>query len=252
MKEKFIEVIEEFKKQTEKDCYSIELLDEETDILSDKIGGIPYLPIGFEYPKDENGNDLALLLQVNLKNIKLENFPGKGILEIFIDKDLNYPCPYQIKYFEEGLDYQTDIKPIQLEISNKISYKINLIKEKAYMPVSDYRFGETITKIVNEKMNINISYDEFTDLFKDIEWYGLIEENIDNPSVCIGGYADFTQYDPREYQNLGKDECLFKLDSNIDFEKIMIGDCGIIFTLINKEHLKKADFETALLDWDCC
>ena len=38
-------------------------------------------------PKDKDGNYMPLLLQVNLKNVDLVNFPKKGILEIFTDKE---------------------------------------------------------------------------------------------------------------------------------------------------------------------
>lgn len=67
MEEKFQKVIDIFKETTRKHCYSIDLLDEVPDILDDKIGGTPYLPVGEEYPVDKSGNPLALLLQINLK-----------------------------------------------------------------------------------------------------------------------------------------------------------------------------------------
>ena len=96
MEEKFKLVVEEFKKATEKECYKVLLLEDVPSILDDKIGGQPYLPVGEEYPKDKDGNYMPLLLQVNLKNIELDNFPKKGILEIFTDKDVDYPCQYVI------------------------------------------------------------------------------------------------------------------------------------------------------------
>lgn len=49
-----------------------------------------------------------------------------------------------------------------------------------------------------------------------------------------------------------KDECLFKLDSGMDFNKFMIGDAGILFTLISKEDITNCKFGKALVDWDCC
>ncbi len=77
MKEKFEKVIEMFKERTKKECYKIEVVDGTPDIMDNKIGGIPYLPIGEEYPKDKNGTPLALLLQVNLKDIDLEDYPKR-------------------------------------------------------------------------------------------------------------------------------------------------------------------------------
>ncbi len=83
MEEKFKKVVEKFKEATEKECYKVLLLEDAPGIMDDKIGGQPYLPIGEEYPKDKDGNFMPLLLQVNLKNVDLANFPKKGILEIF-------------------------------------------------------------------------------------------------------------------------------------------------------------------------
>lgn len=84
MDEIFKKVIEKFKEVTLKECYKIECIDGEPTILDDKIAGTPYFPIGEEYPLDKDGNPMALLLQVNLKNIDLEKYPKKGILEVFL------------------------------------------------------------------------------------------------------------------------------------------------------------------------
>lgn len=86
--EKFINM---FKCQTEKECYKIDLIDETPGILDNKIGGSPYIPIEEEYPFDVKGNPMILLLQVNLKDIKLDGYPNDGIMEIFISQEYNYP-----------------------------------------------------------------------------------------------------------------------------------------------------------------
>lgn len=71
------------------------------------------------------------------------------------------------------------------------------------------------------------------------------------PRVCIGGYADFTQSDPREYGDNDKDECLFKLNSCLN-EEIDISDSGIMWALITQNDLTADNFDKAELDWDCC
>ena len=49
----------------------------------------------------------------------------------------------------------------------------------------------------------------------------------------LGGYADFTQTDPRPIKDAeNKEECLIKIDSNLG-HGIMIGDSGIIFSFID-------------------
>ena len=151
MKEKFLKAIEIFKQKTVKECYKVSYEEKEVGILDDKLGGTPYLPINEEYPVTSKGTPMGLLLQVNLKNVDLKGYPKKGILEIFTDKDVNWPCEYVIKYFEEGLEYQTEFPKI--DVSNYIlntSVKIELEKTIAHMPIGDYRFNDVLCSTANE------------------------------------------------------------------------------------------------------
>ena len=66
------------------------------DILDDKIGGKPYLPEGISYPKDSSGENMALLLQINLSKYILDGFPQKGFFEIFVQPNLTSNCEYKI------------------------------------------------------------------------------------------------------------------------------------------------------------
>ncbi len=253
MTEKFSKVIDLFKEKTKKDCYKIDLVVDSPTILDDKIGGLPYLPIGEPYPKDKEGNNLALLLQVNLKNIDLPGYPKNGILEIFTDKDVKYPIEYVIKYFQEGLDYQTTLP--QIDLSNYIvntAYKIKLTKDVCYMPLNDYRFIKTFTPIVNKEFATNLSsYADLDKYFQDFAWYDKVINSLNNPSITIGGYADFVQYDPRSNIKENKDECLFKLDSWLDPSKFHIGDMGILSVLISNKDIEHKDFQRATIDYDC-
>lgn len=77
MEEKILKLAEVFKEKTKKECYKVNVVDGEVGILDDKLGGKPYLPVGEEYPKDNSGEYMPLLLQVNLKNIDLKGYPKK-------------------------------------------------------------------------------------------------------------------------------------------------------------------------------
>lgn len=253
MDEKFDEIVSKYKEITEKECYVVDLVDETPSILEDKMGGIPYIPVGEEYPTDKNGNPLALLIQVNLKNIKLEGYPESGILEIFTDKDVDYPCTYAVKYYKEGMEYRTDLPEVDISeyIINK-SYKIKLTKDKCYMPVADYRYNDLICDIVNEICGTDIEYcGDIDNLFDDFEFSEEFFDKVRFEKVTIGGYANFTQSDPREYELEDKDECLLKIDSYADYDKYSIGDSGMLFALISKEDIENKNFENAFVDWDC-
>lgn len=253
MEEKFNKVIEEFKKQTEKECYRVELVDGVPTILDDKLGGQPYLPVGEEMPKDEDGNYMPLLLQINLKNIDLKGYPNEGILQIYTDKDVNYPCEYAVRYYKEGLEYQNELP--EVDVSNYIvnkSIKIRTEKDICHMTPSDYRFVNVMCNIVNDLYNANVTNSRQLDnFFGDFDWYGKTRDVIKIHSSNIGGYPEFTQTDPRYSKIKDKDECLFKLDSYLNTSEINIGDSGILFALISQEDIEKNNFENAVVDWDC-
>ena len=253
MKEKFLKAIEIFKEKTIKECYKVSYEEREVGILDDKLGGMPYLPINEEYPVTSKGKPMGLLLQVNLKNIDLEGYPKKGILEIFIDSEFEWPLEYQIKVFEEGLEYQTELENIDYNyfpVSTPLA--ITLSKDICQMPISDYRFSVLFLEIVNEFCGIEV--DSVWDLEDevDFDWYDLVYQNIVSHPITIGGYADFTQTDPRDGEIEGYEECLFKLDGGSDYKHFCVGDSGIIFTLISKENIVNNHFEEAKVDWDCC
>lgn len=249
-------IMELYKEKTKKDCYRIEI--EEgviPSIMDDKIGGIPYLPIGEEYPVDRNNNPMILLIQINLENIILDNYPREGILEIFIDKECSWPCDYEIKYYKNITDYRNDLSEIDFEnyIYEK-PLKIKLTKDVEHMPLSDYRFSNMMAEVIKEIAGVEISnYFEVEDFFE--KNGGNIYDELYKINIFSGnlsGYADFTQEDPRPIKNAeDKVECLVKIDSNLT-DQIMIGDSGIIFSLISKEDIKSGNFSNAIVDWDCC
>jgi uncharacterized protein YwqG len=65
----------------------------------------------------------------------------------------------------------------------------------------------------------------------------------------IGGYAYFTQCDPREGEPERKDDLLL-LQIDTDGE-IMWGDAGVANIFINAQDLKNKKFDKAYFNWDC-
>ncbi|MEG4572713.1 YwqG family protein [Microcoleus sp. N3A4] len=60
-----------------------------TDFWSSKFGGVPYLPKGYDFPKDSDGKYMHLLAQLNFEEIfaqvpYLAPFPKQGILQFYI------------------------------------------------------------------------------------------------------------------------------------------------------------------------
>lgn len=249
--DKYLKVIEKFKEKTKKECYKINLLNEETTILDNKIGGMPYLPVGEEYPKDSDGNYLRLLLQINLKEVKLTDFPSSGILEIFTSSINTEDIKYFVKCYKEGLKYQTELPDIDLnDFIVTRSYKIDVSKTTVYMPPSDFRFDDIIKKLVKDIYKVDIAnYSEYNEVFNNVNWCDAFYD-FSKPFITIGGYGDFTQEDPRIFDNKDKTECLFKIDS-FDNTVFYLGDGGIISFLITKEDLKNSNFNNILVHFDC-
>ena len=268
------DIMEKYKERTKKDCYKITLEKEEIPgILDSKIGGNPYIPEGDDIPKDKNGDYMALAIQINFADVESSIYPSSGILEIFMDKSLGYPCEYKIKFYKEISDnYKTEFPKIDVsEFFYKGTSKIKLEKSVAYMPGADYRTKDTIKSIVDEIINDSELVDKLKQIVKidykehNMEKYAKSDEEliyqllevglydyIENAPIMLGGYGDFTQTDPRVYEAEKKrlTECLVKIDENGD-EEFCIGDAGIISVLISEEDLRNKNFENAVLDWDC-
>ena len=244
-------VMELYKKRTEKECYKIDIVDGVPDILDNKIGGTPYIPVGEEYPMDKNNNPMILLVQINLENIELDGFPKEGILEVFVDRELSYPCDYKVKYYKSNLEYRTDIPSMSENYIIETPLKINLIKDVERMPLNDYRFYDTMSSVIKDVTGVELkNYMDIEKYFKEngCDMYDeLYKVNIFEGN--LGGYADFTQTDPRPLGD--KNECLLKLDSNLG-HGIMFGDSGILFVFISKSDLANSNFKESIVDWDCC
>ena len=237
IKKRASEIIEEYKEMTKKVCYDIETIEGEPGILDDKIGGNPYLPLGEEYPKNDYGTYLPLLVQINLKNMDIPGFPNTGILEFFMLQD--EPDEMIVKYFEEGLGYQTVFPEIDPEnsIAEK-AYKIKVNKSIEYMPSFDVKFPENILKVINKLFNTNITQeDEIIDEIIEI----LNFNNIDRERIGFGGYRAYIDFGD-EVKGFEDEECLFKLDSGMD-GRFNIWDAGSISVLISRKKLEMKEFD---------
>ena len=253
MDKKLESVINEVKENTTKECYVMKKADGPISLTDSKIGGNPYLPEGEELPKSAKGEYMPLFFQINFEGIELENYPNKGILQLFADKDVDWPTEFKIRYYEDiSKPSQTIFPEIDLKyffIQSEV--KVTFEKAQTFINVSDFRFNDMFCEAVKKHYDLDINgwmdLEDVTDVNLDD-----IFDAFNTDSGNIGGYADFTQTDPRENE-LGEDytECLIKIDSVFDSE-IEIGDSGIAWVLMTKEDLANKNFDNAAFDWDCC
>ena len=220
-----------------------------------KIGGTPYLPAGIPFPINQEGVQLFFLAQVNFAEAPpLEGFPDKGILEFYIFDDglfgLNLENPeaqhnFRVLFFPEPVmdeaTLATDFSELrsyeELPIAPGSSFAMQFEATSGIMPESDYRFD-------------GIFGEDFFSRFGAEEWNVAEAYNkvADASGPHIGGYAEFTQDDPRSPED--PMELLFQLDTD---SKIGCrwGDMGVANFFIRPQDLAAKDFSRVLYNWDC-
>ena len=99
-------IIEEIKKNNSRECINIVIEENNSLNLTDsKFGGLPYISTDSDTPKDSNGNQLALLAQINCSNLP-ENtlYPKDGLLQFWISRNddfgLGNKKDYCVKYIK--------------------------------------------------------------------------------------------------------------------------------------------------------
>ncbi|RZJ53252.1 MAG: DUF1963 domain-containing protein [Flavobacterium sp.] len=219
---------------------------ETLSFIKSKFLGTPYLPLNMEYPNDKNGKPMVLLAQLNFSEIpQLENYPEKGILQFYIPSEDWYDMEdYKIIYHEEIKDHQTDFEFLTEELYEDFpvycEHSLIFSKETEYGGSEDFRFDYTFD---------DLTYWEFQEKLNKSE-QEEIEKFFCNIGHKIGGYAFFTQADPRSSNNESKNDILlFQMDTD---EEIMFGDSGVANFFINEEDLKNKNFEKVYFTWDCC
>ncbi|MCB0531215.1 MAG: DUF1963 domain-containing protein [Lewinellaceae bacterium] len=220
-----------------------------------KVGGLPYLPAGTAYPMAPDGRPLFFLAQLNFADMpRLEPFPERGILQFYIYDDDLYgmdfddgenPDTFRVLFFPDTTNdvaaLQTtfpdtsgfDLLPHHPEVSHPLSFE--LAEEVA--PATDYLFWQQFGA-------------GFFRQFGEQEWELQDEFNklVNSQGHKVGGYAYFTQDDPRRPEDPML--LLFQLDSDEGMD-LMWGDMGVGHFFIREKDLRAQDFSRVLYDWDC-
>lgn len=244
-------LLDELKRLTGKECCNIILTEtgntienDDTPITASKILGNPFFPAYMEkeYPHTTEGVPLVMFAQINFAQIPpMTELPTSGLLQIYLNPFNWNDGEHRIFYFTEE-----ELKQKSLDIYGHILSEW-LDDEEHYLPA---RFVHTM------EFEKNISYSGADDRFfqrhlseiRD-KYSAKVQEEyaqaVPAEFDCrIGGYSDFTQYDPRTdtpcYQ-------LLQIDS---VEGINFYDCGIMHIFIDKESLKAREFDKAYMTVD--
>jgi len=232
---------------------------DELSLEQSKFGHYPCMPADFDYPKDVRGNFMYPLAQINCSEMPaLEGYPGSGYLQFYISGSedvygLDFDDPqsqknFRVLYFEETevekyktdfsfLDdvMKTDMTPVHMPHALSFSLK------DEYVGMGDTRYE-------GSEHNILTITNKYPDIADELEESAFDDFSINGHK--IGGYAYFTQNDPRGYKDQFKGYILlFQLDSD---DHIMWGDVGVANFFIHPDDLAKKDFSKVMYNWDCC
>jgi uncharacterized protein YwqG len=190
---------------------------------------------------------MILLAQINFEEVpNLADYPISGILQLFISsKDWN-DMEESIILIYENVDagFKTDFDFLTEDLYDEcpvyLEHRLAFNKQIEYGDPNDFRF--------------QLSFDgkDYFDFQKSLPQ--AQEEEMDkffnSTGHKIGGYAYFTQSDPRDYDSKKKNDLLLlQIDTD---EEIMFGDSGVAHIFINANDLKRKDFSKAYFYWDCC
>jgi len=226
-----------------------------TKLWESKVGGLPYLPKGAVWPTAPDGRNLFFLAQLNFAEMpRLAPFPERGIVQFYIYDDDLYgmdfdegenPDTFRVLYFPEVIEneaeLQTNFPPLRdydlLPHHPDVSHPLRFRLEEEYMPSTDYQFWQRFGA-------------DFFQQFGAQEWSltDTFNKTVRADGHKVGGYAYFTQDDPRRADDPML--LLFQLDSDEQMD-LMWGDMGVGHFFIREKDLVKGDFSKVLYDWDC-
>ena len=267
-------IIEEIKKNNSRECINIVIEENNSLNLTDsKFGGLPYISTDSDTPKDSNGNQLALLAQINCSNLP-ENtlYPKEGLLQFWISRNDDFGldnkkdyCVKYIKNIENNITKESILNKYKLldeenseEYSpfNKKNTSFALKFEKGISTITstDFLFEDIALKTIHELFPDENIEDLYDDLERDV--FNTLFKAFNGVEHAIGAYPTFTQWDPRNPEE--KDVygiTLLQVESHWDNDSnssgIMWGDSGVANFFINKEKLEHLNFEDVLFNWDC-
>ena len=228
----------------------------ETSWWQSKIGGHPYLPQNVEYPSDLEGNHLFFLAQINFEETPfLAPFPQKGILQFFIFDDPFYGMEINDPFSQDGFRvvYYEDLIHDEKQLITDFSFLRNFMPDPIDPNVTfplKFQLEEELVPTVDCHFDQLLGKDFFYQ-FGDKEWelWEDYNQNIRSAGHKLGGYAHFTQEDPR-HDDTSHLQLLFQLDSDSKI-RCNWGDLGIANFFIDPERLKVKDFSKVFYNWDC-
>jgi len=226
------------------------------DARESTFGYSPCLPKRFAYPTDSKGAYMYPLAQINCNHLPpLDNFPREGYLQFYIASNDMYginfdnqqeQSGFRILYFtnEEVKDHQTDFSFLNyvMNYDHRPIHKPHTLAftlKEEYIGLQDVRYED------NRFFDLEETAHKYPSVAKELE--DFVWDNFESNGHKMGGYAFFTQSDPRHNEN-EEYILLLQIDSG---DEIMWGDVGVANFFIHPDDLATKDFSMDMYNWDC-
>ena len=220
------------------------------DVKGSKFLGVPFVPEGMEYPKDKNGDPLVLIAQINFSELPLlEGFPNEGILQLYFSTKewWDMSGAERIIYIagdEMNKSQRSDLPTIDNELYEELPvwkiHKLDFVKSIDTGSSEDCQFSFDFG---------GKDYWDFEESLAEDD-KKIFDGYFTGEGHKIGGYAYFTQGDPRDYADSQRNDVQI-LQIDVD-DEIMFGDSGVGHIFISPENLINKKFEQSYFYWDCC
>lgn len=244
-----------------------------------KLGGKPYLPKDFSWPRfldEDDERPLSFLCQINLSDVKQYDqdglLPRNGLLHFFYDCaafrwgfDPEDKGCARVFYFEntdgfapmawpEGIEEDYIVPEMPVRFSNRKSYpRFEELEIYSNMDCDFEDYDEVL-----EKLGVDLDAEDHKLLgYADIIQNEMLTE-------CERASRGLYSGDPESYQNTPEDEEIAIAKSAKDWmlllqlstlEKdgweLMWGDCGMLYFYIKKQDLAQKRFENAWFSLQC-
>lgn len=217
-----------------------------------RLGGTPWWPKDRPYPRDVKGAPLFLLAQINFAEApRLDPFPQRGLLQIFIGAGDLYGCDLDNPLKSPGFAciYHEDFAGPRLT-----DFSFLTLGAKDYLPLEKPLEARAMT-FTPGRMTIDPGDYRFETLLPEIASDESLSEAYFEqrsvPAIRMGGYPTFTQTDPRSYGDPSRygDFTLLTVDTT---DGIMWGDSGAAQFFMHDADLRRRDFSRVAYNWDCC
>lgn len=266
-------IAEEIIRCTTCEHYRLVLNEERKPSITDsKIGGKPYWPAGKDFPADEQGKPMLMILQVNCAEAGLSTpLPDHGMLQWFIslNREMMYGCRGN---YDEGAGFRIVYHDVIGECAIPADIPTHDTVDDMLTPVK----REVAIDVTAEPTAMGVNDGHFNSLFFDIvkeitgavpsekRWYQYLDNEdclyfekelgMKRPRHQMMGYPVYSQEEARRDIDQ-HDTLLLQLDSQystIDRNAlVMWGDMGSGFIFINRDDLAARDFTRTYYCWDC-